>query len=229
VLRLNFPTKLSIYSFRWLLSGSAILSIPSCSSSLSIEHSELPPTNLEILVDLTKKIAQSFVRDKYISSQDTCSVQFSQIEGLRFIENAFLESLGNIPVYTRLSDGQTHGSFGLRNSVSMAIQPSRVDVMYEKVFRDGFFGEKKVVRVVTVELSTKIAEQPRGNVRYSGGRSEQWRDTVLFSTIEKLESPLITVTQASVPSQTLLDRLVEPIVVLAATGVVIYLFYTVRS
>lgn len=175
------------------------------------------------MVVLTQNIVKSFVRDGYLVPYDTCWAQFSQMENVLFVENALLESLRKIPVYVYETAPQRN------NFVSIAIQPSRIDVTYERMFREGLFGPKYVGRVVTVELSAKIVQQPRGTVHFSGSRRDEWRDTVSVSSVEKLESPFIKATQANVPDDTLVERFLEPIVVLVTTGIIVYLFYTVRS
>jgi len=209
--------------FRHLLYAGAVVSVFSCNGSLPVDHTKSPAPNLDVMVGLTRNIVRSFVRDGYLLPYDTCWTQFSQMENVLFLENALLESLRNIPVFVSETLPQPS------RYVSVAIQPSRVDVTYERAFREGLFGPKYVGRVVTVELSAKIVQHPRGMVHFSGLRREEWRDTVSVSSIEELESPFIKVTQAHVPTETLLDKFLGPIVVLATTGIIVYLFYTVRS
>lgn len=203
--------------------GSAALTAVSCSGTLSVENNPPPASNLDVMVSLTKKIVQSYGKEGYLLPGDICVVQFVETGNVPFVEHAFLESLGKMPV--RLYEAAQPK----QNAVSMTVQPSRVNVSYESTFRDGFFGTKYVVRVVTVGLSTKIVQQPQGSVIFSGIRTEQWRDTVSADAIQRIESPLIKTTQAPLPEESLVERFIEPVVILTATGVIIYLFYTVRS
>lgn len=178
---------------------------------------------MEIMSRLTQKIVHTIIQDADITSRDTCEIHFARIENLEFLEHAFIETLQQLFPYVRVHSPASE------HSVRLDVQPSRADVVYEKTFQEGLFDEKKAVRVISVEFSAKVVKKPEGNVVFAGVRKEQFRDTVHLSSIDRLESPILKATQASLPSGSLFDRFVEPLVVLAATGVVIYLFFTVRS
>lgn len=175
------------------------------------------------MVRLTGTLAQTIRQESGIAANDTCVLRFTRDESLGFLEHSFVEALRNVPVYVRETAAE---SAGLR---VCEVQPVRADVTYERVFREGWFTERKVIRSVVVEISFKILRTPGGDVVASGLRSERFRDTIRVRDIERIETPIVKATHAELPSGSLFERLVEPLVILVSAGVVIYLFYTVRS
>jgi len=172
---------------------------------------------------LTQKIAQGLVQDSHLSSNDTCSVLFVRTDELQFLEHAFMQAIGQSCSAVGFSANEP------RASVTFEVQPSRALLRYENMFRDGLFGEKKVERLITIEFSSKVLKNRLGEVAFAGLREETFRDTVTVQTIEFLSSPGIKATYATLPSETFFDRIIEPLVIVGATGVLIYLFFTLRS
>lgn len=184
---------------------------------------DVPPTNMEIMTRLTRNVVHAVTQHAGVAPQDTCEIQFVRKEGVEFLEHSFIETLRRLCASVRTA------SLGSDEAIAFDILPSRAEVVYEKTFRDGLFGENKAVRLVSVEFSAQVTNKTEGKVVFGGTLKEQLRDTVPLNSIERLESPILKVTQAHLPTGSVFDKFVEPFVVLAATGVVIYLFFTVRS
>lgn len=182
-----------------------------------------PPTNIEVISQLTQRIAQSLVREAKITTRDTCNVKFINADNLQFLEHTFMKSLQQLTSFVTANLDKTE------HSVNFEIQPSQAFVQYNNMFREGFLGEKKVERMITVELSAKIVRNQSGDILFAGMKQEQFRDTVNVELIEHLESPAVKATHAVLPSETFFDRIMEPLVIITATGILIYLFFTVRS
>lgn len=195
----------------------------SCSGTLNISQGSFPPTNVEVMAHLTQRIAQFLIDVASVTQHDTCHVQFVQTEDLQFLEHAFIESVRKASSSVTLNTQKGGGS------IHFNVQLSRATVQYENMFRVDLFGEKKVERIITIELSSRVVKNPSENVLFAGMKKEQFRDTVNVDSIDDLESPTIQATHASVPSEPFLDRIVEPFVIITAGGVLIYLLFTVRS
>src|ERR1043166_2546268 len=64
---------------------------------------------------------------------------------------------------------------------------------------------------------------------YTGSPSAQSADTVAVDEVQGLELAAAKTTHGELPSESFLDRVLEPVVIIGATGVSIYLFFHVRS
>jgi hypothetical protein len=58
---------------------------------------------------------------------------------------------------------------------------------------------------------------------------ESSTDTIGLSDIGQVENPAYPFTRASVPAEGFFDTLAEPLIVLGAIGVAVYLLFSVRS
>lgn len=181
------------------------------------------PSNLEVIVHLTQSIAQKLAAQAHVGPADTCTVVFSQQDDYRFLEHAFGQGLQQIPcIVFSAPEGHSH-------STRFEVQPLKVGVAYENMFRSSLFGEKQVERFITVELSARVVKSGSGEILFSGVLSEHHKDTVAVGMVARLELPTIQATQASLPNQDFFDRIVEPIVIVGAAAVIIYLLFSIRS
>ena len=180
-------------------------------------------TNLEIQQNLIRSIAADIVARSGIAKEESIAVRFLPIEDGWIIENAFLKSLqlfGNT-----VSIGQENHS----QSILIEVASAEVNVQYSDMHHDGFLGTKKVKRTLSARLDCKIIEGKSGVVRLSDTFQRSISDTVQVSDIEHLESTGIKSTTGTLPSETFLDRIVEPFIIIGTTGVVVYLLFNIRS
>lgn len=195
----------------------------SCSGLASTYQNSAFSTNLEVMARLAQGIAQELVKDFQISPDDTCSVLFVRAEDYQFLEHAFIEGVRqSCPVVVT-------GHELPHPSIAFEMQSSRAMVHYHNMFRGSLFGEKKVERSITVEFSAKVLKNPSGKVVFAGLKQGSYHDTVAAKTIENLSSPGIRATYANLPPETFFDRIVEPLVIVGTIGVLMYLFFTIRS
>lgn len=195
----------------------------SCSGLASTNQNSAFSTNLEVMTRLTQEIAQGLVRDSQISPDDTCSVLFARPEDYQFLEHAFIEGVRRFCPVVVSPHEPSHAS------ITFEMQSSRAMVRYDNMFRAGLFGEKKVERSISVELSAKVLKNPSGEPVFAGLKEAIFQDTVAVKAVELLSSPGIRATYANVPPETFFDRIVEPFVIVGTIGVLMYLFFTIRS
>jgi len=96
-------------------------------------------------------------------------------------------------------------------------------VVYSEMFRDGWFGDYKVSRMVTLHGSYFISN--KGVTEFTVTAA----DTIPFDEINNAESMSYQFTHAEVPAEPFFSGLFEPVAAISAAAAAIILFFTVRS
>ncbi len=113
--------------------------------------------------------------------------------------------------------------------VVLQVSSAEMTVRYADMHREGLFGARRIRRDVAARISCQVIDARTREVRYSGSLADSAADTVPVDDIERIETAGVETTHASLPPENLLDKIVEPFVIIGATGVVIYLLFHVRS
>lgn len=113
--------------------------------------------------------------------------------------------------------------------LELQIISPELKVKYDDSFRGGFLGETKTNRTVSISLPFLIKESQTNKVVTSGTLPFSFSDTVSVSMIPMLEQEGIPCTQAPLPEESFFDKLLEPFIIIGATGIAVYLFFHVRS
>ena len=103
------------------------------------------------------------------------------------------------------------------------------NVHYDSMFREGIFGEKKLKRTISVKLSIQATNNKTDEVLLSKSLNEHLSDTVASDDIPKYELASSKSTQGEIPAENMLDRFIEPFVIIGATGVAVFLFFHLRT
>jgi hypothetical protein len=141
-------------------------------------------------------------------------------ESAMYVESALLQGLSLSP-FRIAAAGESE------LSVDFSIGDIRVE--YSNIRRDGFLGSRLVDRRVSLLLSAKAFERKSGAVRIAKDYAEQATDTIPLSAVPGIESPLLPLTRGSVPSEGFFTNVAEPLVMLGAIAVAVYLLYSVRN
>ena len=104
-----------------------------------------------------------------------------------------------------------------------------LSLRYGEVFTETFFGERKVERSISLSLVVTILSASSGRILYSQTIKKASSDTVLYSQVNELLDDSLPFTMTVQPQLSFFDSIIEPVVVTVASGVVIYLFFTIRS
>ncbi|MBI1806362.1 MAG: hypothetical protein HYR76_04850 [Ignavibacteria bacterium] len=123
----------------------------------------------------------------------------------------------------------TPGDTAITPDFMIDVGGAEMRVRYEDVFRNGMFGSKKVRRTISVGVSVESMNTKTKEVLFSGFLRKEVSDTVAVDDIPTLELASAKSTHAELPPETTFDRIVEPFVIIGATGVIVYLFFHVRS
>ncbi len=134
----------------------------------------------------------------------------------RFIQGL---SLRNIPTYLKTDSAMTTLELTVRES----------SVFYGEVFTESFFGERKTERKLTLSLNATFISNSNGKVISAVQVSKTFTDTVAYSAVEQFNEQAPPLSGYVRPALTFFDSILEPAIVTIASGVAIYLFFTIRS
>ncbi|MDE3056454.1 MAG: hypothetical protein KGJ59_00670 [Bacteroidota bacterium] len=111
----------------------------------------------------------------------------------------------------------------------VSLTVSRASVRYENPFSGSFLGERKATRTAELQMRGTIVNVNSRQVLWAGTIERSFADTIPVSQIASLEFSSSSVAQGVVPEAPFLERLVEPMIIIAATGIAVYLFFTIRG
>jgi hypothetical protein len=179
-----------------------------------------PATNLEVMRSLAERIGEKV--GKLISTHDaeTVAVRVLPEETAWYVERSLLAGLSTQNVQlTSSARSDLYAEFGLGN----------LRVAYANIRRDGLLGSKLIDRKVTVLVSAKVLDQRAGNILLLKDFREERIDTLQLSELENVENQNLEVTQGIIPAEGFFSNIAEPLVVLGAIAVAVFLLFSVRS
>lgn len=106
---------------------------------------------------------------------------------------------------------------------------SPVSIRYSESFSAGIFSSSKTQREIIVEASFSFVEKNTQRNIWAGTMQRTYSDTIPTSVIKDVERNGIVVMEGKQASQTIVGGILEPFVIIFATGIAVYLFFTVRS
>jgi len=190
-----------------------------------ISPSEKYGDNLSFLGELTDKLLRKWVLEQNLPRDQSILLKRVSSQSLEdwFIEDRFLHVLKE-QNYHRVR-------LGSRSSEGIVIEFKiiKLGIDYPRVIRSGFWGNGEVERRGEVKVALKLYRAGRGEVMWTGVIGGSEVDRVPLNIIKDLESKGFSFTQAPLPCGGMFSRIFEPAVVLGVTGVVIYLFFSIRS
>lgn len=102
----------------------------------------------------------------------------------------------------------------------------RFGVNYGNAKRRSLFGSRMITRQADGVFSVRIIG---GNTERVVRISESVSDIIPYSKRNEVENRALPFTQAEVPDDSFIERYLGPAIIIAATGIVVYLFFSVRS
>ena len=220
------------YSSRWttyrLFIGRSILryfvfSIPFAVHALG-QQSGNQKSNIEVIHDLVQQIGRSIVSDSRMSAGDSLSVAIADGEGRMMVQGVLLETFRQSGQTVFLQSDTLPPKHFL-----VTVAAIHVNVRYDDMFRDGFLGSKKARRAISGRVECQVVRTGTNEVTYSNSPSGEFVDTIFVDDISKLERGASPSVRGELPSEEFFDRAVEPLIIIGATGVAVFLFFHVRS
>ena len=106
---------------------------------------------------------------------------------------------------------------------------TEVSVRYENSRRSWLFGARQVDRIVTLSGDASVTDSRTGRMLAAAPLSRSVRDTVDVAAIPVLEEPGVPQTHAPLPDVGFLEWGAEPLIMIGAVAVAVYLLFHVRS
>lgn len=146
-----------------------------------------------------------------------------------FLQNTIVETLkkadfSDIYVNQSSNDHHSENPFFL-----CEFKLLHLGIRYLHVYQDGKLRQQQLRRVGEIDTFFQISEQPAGRIVWNGKIRGARSDTVSVDEVEALENRNILFTIGEKPEKTGGTNFLEPAVITGVTGIIIFLFYSIRS
>ncbi|HET54786.1 MAG TPA: hypothetical protein ENN33_06165 [Ignavibacteria bacterium] len=175
-----------------------------------------PKSNLDIIYDLIEENVNQILL-KLPHDVTLKEVEFISPKEYENLENRFLHTLNNKGIFRTDS---VH-SFSLKYSLD------QIGVLYSEPFRGSLLSDYEVERKIF--LSSTFALGINNHVKHSEIIETEFSDTLYYSDIKIVETPNLSITHGTKPSEPLFESLLEPVIAIGVVIVTIILLFTVRS
>ncbi len=178
-----------------------------------------PTTNITVMQGLARSIGVELA--ERIPGHDTVTVLLTAAPEATawLVQGPIRQALAARPA--RLVTGEAQ--YGVECAVS------GLRVQYENSRRSWLFGARSVDRVVEVSLDCTLTDRKAGSVLVTGSFVQSSRDTIEVSSIPFLEEGGIPFTHGSIPAEGFFSWAAEPLIMIGAIAVSVYLLFHVRS
>ena len=187
-------------------------------------QSTLNTSNIEIMRTLIDKLTDSIIAKTNYHQSENIYLHLPNHQNFWLIEETISSKLKekDFRVFKLSNDSLSSG-------ILLKINDAELKVTYGDVYREGLFGKKKTIRNVFARINVQSLNLSTNEILLSEILKSQLSDTVNVSDIPNLETPTAPFTHAEISGDTLIDRLIEPFIIIGATGAVVYLFFYIRS
>jgi len=194
-------------------------------SAQSDRHENDPvKTNLSLLEGRVAEITRAILHQAGIRPGDSVTVRVDPSAERGITAATIASTLKEDSVVT-----YAHVDSGRAGRPLLAVTACELSVTYANMHRDGTFGNKKVSRRVFGLIVGEVTAAGSGAIVWSGRESSDWTDTVSVDEIPKIETSALPITHAELPAEDSIDRYVEPLIIIGATAVAVWLLFSVRS
>lgn len=136
-----------------------------------------------------------------------------------FIEQAVSRTLRDRSVIPVPAGGDVRIECGVKDA----------HVQYTNVRRDGLLGARVVDRTTSLTLWLRVSEQQPARYLHDQDWQMQRTDTLSVDDVSRVEHPGVAATHAVLPSEGFFSSWLEPLIVVGAIGVAIFMLFTTRS
>jgi len=102
-------------------------------------------------------------------------------------------------------------------------------VHFPSSWKSGILGSRLAQRVASVEVSFFLDPLQEGTLVFARNVSKEFSDTVAVDAVDDLRHPSLALEQGDLPSEGIFSGVLEPLVLLGALAVGVFLLFTVRS
>ncbi len=188
-------------------------------------------TNLEVFQNILVKLSKDIAAQSKFEAGDRVAVKIQPADESWLVEQSLTAALRELGVMV-FADSFPKSDQPARATTprySLNAMVVNMQIHYDTPFHDGIFGPEKVRRTAAVSLAYQSADEETKEIRSSRTLLDDDVDTVSVGEISTLEQPALKSTHAILPDASALDRFMEPLIIVGATAVAVYLFFHVRS
>ena len=182
-------------------------------------------TNLELIQKVIQQMTDDILTSAHLNPGDSVSVNIPPQECAWIVEQAIVTKMKSNSIIV-FSQQESYASVPFL----FEVRPVVVQLHYPRIFKDEISKSNLVEREVIAHLSCQIENRRTGEIVYSASLSRNSRDTITVDDVNLAEQGCVKVTHAELPAdENILDKIVEPFVIIGATAVAIYLLFHIRS
>ncbi len=197
-----------------------LVSVPGFSPALPVgAAAEETTSNLAVMQELARAIGRELASRIPGGDSVTVAAGFAPEALAWVVQGPVRQALAAHPARLVVGGAQ----YGVECSVT------NLSVRYENSRRGWFLGGRQVDRIVDVALDGTVTDRRSGVITATGTFSRTSRDTVAVSAVPSLEDQGVSFTHASLPGESFFSWAAEPLIMIGAIGVSIYLLFHVRS
>jgi len=184
-----------------------------------VSGEELPTSHRHIVYTLSDSLVRKIISETTLPSKLT--ILFDNNATSEFVRPAVLQALigNNVALYQQRNAADT--------TLELSVQ--KLSVQFGDVFSDSFFGSRKSQRTVKLICDITVSSQNSGKIILARSYEIAYSDTVRYTEIESLRDMSIPFTSYTEPALSFFDSILEPAIIIVASGTAIYLFFTIRS
>jgi hypothetical protein len=177
-------------------------------------------TNLRVYQSLAASLGDSLANLLSTADSPRVSVRIAPPDVAWFLQDAVERPFRARNCVISASDSARYGvEFG---AVEMNVQ-------YSNLRRPGIFGSRVLDRTVVLLARLRLVDRATGVVVMTGERKALFADTIDLSEVERIEHSAVPVTRGTLPPEGFFSGIAEPLVIVGAVAVAIFLLFTVRS
>jgi len=178
-------------------------------------------SNAEILYQVCREAAASSISDARIPDSSTIVLKIEDGESNRFFAQALTESFRQqfTSLFTRKST----------SGIEVSVAVGGISVVYGESFSDGFLSARKSERRIDLAVHMTATRNDDGKILWAKSKGASFVDTVYVDEIPELQLSSEHIAKGIMPHRPLMEKLIEPFIIVGAAGVAVYLFFTIRS
>lgn len=178
-------------------------------------------SNAAVFYQLCQEVAASTLSEAQIADTSTIVLKIEDGEINHFFARLLTETFRHrfSSLFTRNTPS------GIEVSVSIA----QVSVAYGQPFSDGFFSARRSERRIDVGVRMSAMRYEDGRILWATSKGASFVDTVYVDDIPDLQVTGERIAKGVIPQRSAIEKLIEPFIIVGATGVAVYLFFTIRS
>ena len=189
-----------------------------CSLEILLGRGDLKP-NTEMLHQVLQKSLGQVIHYLPKDTPVAVSVHFPGYEW--FMYHRFVEILADSGYSVSQNVNDPAG-----RSTLLEVGVEEFGVDYMPVKRGSIFRARRILRHAKGTFSFRITD---GSTEQIIRATEQVSDTIPYKKREQVENRALPFTLGDVPEGSITDRYLGPAVIITATGIVVYLFFSIRS